>query len=118
MKQQQLNPEIKKIILTDSKFRPYYLDIIDWFNAQNLILLSDEPEIFLSGTGRIIFQFKCLTENKIHNQRFDFLFEETEHEFKISNTFDTVNFSNQVVDLLTFPLIVTYSIRIEKLQDD
>ena len=76
-----------------------------------------ELEIFLSGTGRIIFQFECLTENKIHNQRFDFLFEETEYEFKISNTFDTVDFSNQVIDLLTFPLIVTYSIRIKKPQN-
>jgi hypothetical protein len=84
---------------------------------QNLILLADEPEIFLSGTGRIIFQFKCLTANKIYNQKFDFLFEETEHEFKISNTFDTVCFSNQVVDLLTFPLIVTYSIKIKKPQN-
>ncbi|HNC58452.1 MAG TPA: hypothetical protein PLP33_23700 [Leptospiraceae bacterium] len=117
MNQQQLNPLYKSIILKDPKFKPYYLDIIEWLNNQNLILLSDEPEIFLSGTGRIIFQFECLTENKIHNQRFDFLFEETEYEFKISNTFDTVDFSNQVIDLLTFPLIVTYSIRIKKPQN-
>lgn len=53
MNQQQLNPLHKSIILKDPKFKPYYLDILEWLNNQNLILLSDEPEIFLSGTGCI-----------------------------------------------------------------